>query len=145
MLFRSSFELLERKLTAVEKNEVYEVFYRLGTQMKLINLPLTYSEWLPVREEHLRDDLAFSPYTADLYKQYKKHLGPVRYLILKQAQILIVPERVNKLLSLGKIPFLLPVLQVYKWSRMIKMEGLLRNIILPSAYKEQIRELDIEK
>lgn len=140
-----SFELLERKLTAVEKNEVYEVFYRLGTQMKLINLPLTYSEWLPVREEHLRDDLAFSPYTADLYKQYKKHLGPVRYLILKQAQILIVPERVNKLLSLGKIPFLLPVLQVYKWSRMIKMEGLLRNIILPSAYKEQIRELDIEK
>lgn len=138
-----SFELLERKLTHPEKNEIYDVFYRLGMQMKLTGLPLTYSEWQLMREEHLRDNLAFSSYTADLYNQYKKHLGGMRYLILKQAQVLIVPQRVNQLLSLGTIPFLLPVLQIYKWLKAIKLENLLRNIILPSTYKEQIRELDI--
>src|SRR5687767_10320707 len=52
-----SYELLEEKLSDEEKEEVYHVFYRLGERMGLKELPLTYIEWLPVRESHLMQDL----------------------------------------------------------------------------------------
>lgn len=138
-----SFELLERKLTGPEKEEVFDVFYRLGARMGLTGLPADYTEWMAMRREHLLRDLARSHYTTDLYKQYKKHLGSMRYLILKESQKLVVPPRVNDLLQLGKIPWIMPLLQLYKFSRRIHMDGFLKSLILPSAYKKQIRELDI--
>lgn len=71
----SSFELLERKLSEVEKEEVYHVFFRVGQRMGLKELPLTYVEWLPARAMHLKADLHMGEYTVDLFKQYKKTLG----------------------------------------------------------------------
>jgi hypothetical protein len=138
-----SFEVLERNLTEAEKSEVFDVFYRVGARMGIIGLPESYSEWLIMRESHLRNNLIFSEFTADLYKQYKKHLGIARFELLKQAQVLVVPSLVNKLLSLGRVPLLLPILQVYKLTRVMNMEGLLKDIILPAEYKKQIAALDI--
>src|SRR5687768_8492508 len=46
-----SFELLERKLSADEKEEVFNVFYRVGDRMHLVGLPHSYNEWLKMREE----------------------------------------------------------------------------------------------
>src|SRR5215217_5521251 len=40
----SSYELLEKKLSEAEKEEVYNVFYRVGARMGLKDLPLTYTE-----------------------------------------------------------------------------------------------------
>src|SRR4051812_41749122 len=94
----ASFELLERKLSAEEKEEVYQVFKRLGDRMDLKMLPPTYESWLPVREQHMQEDLQRSKYTVDLFLQYKKNLGAARYKILKQAQILVIPPRVQELL-----------------------------------------------
>ena len=51
----ASYELLEEKLSDEEKEEVYNVFYRVGARMGLKELPLTYIEWLPVREAHLME------------------------------------------------------------------------------------------
>ena len=138
-----SFEVLERKLTEEEKEEAFNVFYRVGLQMGITGLPLNYREWLIMRKQHLQDDLICSDFTRDLYQQYRKHLGWVRYQLLKQAQVLVVPERVNLLLALGNIPFLLPVLNFYKLCRKLNMEGLLRDAILPAEYKKEIKELDI--
>src|SRR3954466_208478 len=59
----ASFELLERKLTKKEKEEVYNVFYRLGARMQLKELPISYKSWLPVRDEHMDHDLEKSRYT----------------------------------------------------------------------------------
>ncbi|HLO39256.1 MAG TPA: oxygenase MpaB family protein, partial [Lacibacter sp.] len=53
----ASYELLEKKLNDDEKEEVYNVFYRVGVRMGLKELPATYIEWLPVREAHLMADL----------------------------------------------------------------------------------------
>jgi hypothetical protein len=138
-----SFEVLERKLTTAEKAEVFDVFYRVGVRMELAGLPTNYADWEVMREQHLRDNLICSSFTIDLYQQYKKSLGVVRYHILIQAQILVVPSSVNKMLSLGKIRWLVPVLMVYKLVRMIKLEGVLKNAILPAKYKAQIMDLDI--
>ena len=137
-----SYELLETRLSAREKAETFDVFYRVGLRMGLKGLPSTYQDYLLMRNHHLTENLTFSNFTGNLYKQYRKHLGFARYEILIQAQVLVVPPQVRKLLSLGDVPLLLPVLYFYKLSRALNMEKYLRNIILPSAYKKEIQDLD---
>ena len=139
----AAYELLETKLSDEEKEEVYNVFYRVGTRMGLKALPLTYTEWLPVREAHLMDDLQKSTYTADLFKQYKKHLGAMRFKVLIEGQKLVVPNKVKELLNFSDFSLLTPVMPVFKISRLMKMDWLLKNILLPSDYKDQINELDV--
>ena len=141
----ASYELLERKLSNEEKEEVYNVFYRVGARMGLKELPLTFTEWLPVREIHLKNDLQKSKYTEDLFKQYRKHLGAMRFKVLIEGQKLVVPDRVKELLQLGEFSLLTPVVPIYKISRLIKMDWLLKNILLPSDYKDQINELDVNE
>jgi uncharacterized protein (DUF2236 family) len=138
----ASFELMERKLNEHEKEEVYKVFLQLGNRMKLKDLPQHYKDWLRVREQHLNNDLEKSRYTIDLFKQYKKHLGAIRYFILLESQILVVPPKVNELLQLGKTSWLTPLLVLYKISRTLKLDGLLKSAVLPVEYKEQIKALD---
>jgi len=141
----ASYELLEKKLSDDEKDEVYDVFYRFGLRMGLKDLPATYTEWLPVREEHLQNDLQKSNYTEDLFKQYKKHLGAMRFKVLVEGQKLVVPKRVKELLNFKSFSLLTPVVPIYKVSRLMKMDWLLKNILLPSDYKDQINELDVKE
>ena len=61
-------------------------------------------------QEILNADLEFSRYTADLYQQYRRHLGPVRYWLLRHAQRLVVPLAVQQLLQLTAPSWLRPVL-----------------------------------
>ncbi len=138
-----SYEVLERRLNATEKEEVYKTFKRMGERMQLKDLPQIYNDWLPVREEHLQADMLYSNYTADLYKQYKKHLGWLRYFLLKQAQVLVAPKQVNTLLKLGKLSLITPVIIIYKFFRLLKLHWFLKNFILPKEYKAQIRALDV--
>lgn len=138
----SSFELLERKLTLTEKQEVFDVFYRVGDRLKINGLPHNFEEWEKMRKEHLQQDLAYSHYSKDLYKQYKKHLGIVRYRLLLEAQALVCPQRVRELVCFNRVSILKPMLGVYKMSRTVNLDGLLKSAILPSDYKTEIRDLD---
>lgn len=137
-----SFELLERTLTQSEKEETFDVFYRVGAGMGIKDLPTNFQSWQKMREEHLQNNLLSSDFSIDLYRQYRKHLGPLRFFILKQAQILVVPKRVNRLLRLGNFPLFAPVISSYKFLRLLKVENYLKNTILPNAYKAQIASLD---
>lgn len=139
----ASFELLERILTDEEKREVYDVFYRVGDRMGLKALPLSYEEWLPVRQAHLNEDLVKSEYTSDLFLQYNKHLGVVRFKVLIEAQKLVVPRRVKDLLQFSSFSWLKPVVPLYKFSRLVRIDGLIKNLLLPEAYMKQIKELDV--
>ncbi|MFB9841734.1 oxygenase MpaB family protein [Mucilaginibacter ginsenosidivorans] len=137
-----AFELMERKLTRAEKVEVFDVFYRVGLRMGLDKLPADYAQYLHEREKHLNERLIRSRFTRDLYKQYRKHLGRMRYLILKQAQVLVVPVQVKRLLSLGNIQWLMPVVWLYKLCRKLRLENLLKLAILPPQYVPQVKALD---
>ena len=139
----ASFEIMERRLSQAEKEQVYNVFYRLGLRMKLNGLPENYDLWLPVREMHLEQDLAKSEFTIDLYKQYKKHLGRIRYKIVLQAQALVVPHIVKKLLNFKKGSILTPFLKIYKIARWLKIEWTIKSILLPGKFQEEIRSLDV--
>lgn len=139
----NSFELLERKLSAEEKEEVFEVFYRVGNGLGLRELPSNYKEWLPVRQQHLYDDLLKSSYSEDLYKQYRKHLGALRYALLVEAQKMVCPEKVKELLLFRKYSVLKPLLVVYKVFRKVKLDWVLKSAILPAKYKAEIKNLDV--
>lgn len=137
-----SFEVLERKLKKAEKEDLFDVFYRMGSQMGVRELPASFEEWKKMREEHMRKDLQYSKYTADLYQQYRKHLGAARYRLLLEAQTLVVPEKVRELLNFRSYSLLNPILGIYKFSRNIKADKFLKDLILPSAYKTEIASLD---
>jgi hypothetical protein len=139
----ASYELLERKLTEAEKEDLFDVFNRVGLRMGLKGLPQTFAQWEIMREEHLHDDLLKTHYTVDLYKQYRKHLGFVRFGLLKESQKLVIPSHVNKLLRLGRFSWITPILGVYKLSRKVKLDWFLKSIVLPRQYKKQIKDLDV--
>lgn len=139
----ASFELLERKLTAGEKEEVYHVFFRLGARMGLKELPAGYAAWLADRELHLQNDLCQSAHTTDLFKQYQKHLGRFRYTVLLEAQKLLVPPQVRKQLQFSRINWLAPVVPIYKLCHQLRMGGLVKKLLIPANYKHEIRGLDV--
>ena len=78
----AAYELLERKLTEAEKEDVFDVFFRMANRMNLQGLPQNFEEWKIMRDDHLENNLEKGAYTIDLFRQYKKHLGPVRYFLL---------------------------------------------------------------
>ena len=138
-----SFELLERNLTIGEKTEVFEVFNRVGQRMGLADLPTNYPDWMVMREQHLRDNLICSEFTADLYRQYKKHLGKLRYFVLKQVQLLLTPTKVSKLVLPAEKSWLWPALFGYKMLRFLKIAGPFKNVLLPGQYKTRINDLNV--
>lgn len=137
-----AYELLEKKLTDSEKDDLYDVFYRMGSRMGVKDLPASFREWLPVRDAHLHQDLEKSNYSIDLYRQYRKHLGATRFRLLIESQKLVVPPYVSELLGLGRTRWITPLLAGYKLSRIFHLDNLVKAAILPSTYKKQIRELD---
>ncbi|RVU00484.1 DUF2236 domain-containing protein [Mucilaginibacter limnophilus] len=139
-----SYELLEEKLSDAQRAEIFRVFSKVGEGMNIPGLPENYSEWAVMRESHLNDNLIKSDCTVDLYKQYKKHLGFFRYVILMQVQALLSPARVKKLLDLKESGIFKPIICVYKLCRKINLDGLLKEAILPANYKVQIKALDIK-
>ena len=135
-------EVLERKLTLAEKEEVYDVFCRVGLRMNLKELPANYTDWVSSYELHLQNDHIRSHYTIDLFKQYHKHLGGFRYWLLVETQKLVVPDVVKKLLHFNTFSYINVVLPFYKLSRMIKLDKAIRTMLLPGDYKERIDALD---
>jgi uncharacterized protein (DUF2236 family) len=138
-----AFEILERKLSTDEKNEIFQVFHEIGTRMGLTGLPENLKVWEKMRQDHLIHNMQCSSYTEDLFKQYRKHLGFVRYRILLEVQMLVVPNTVRTLLRFRKISLIYPLLVLYKVSRMLNADQLLRSLVLPANYKKEIQALDI--
>ena len=138
-----SYELLQRPLTDIEKQEVLNVFYNVGCRMKLESLPLTYSDFEMARKIHLNQNLDHSKLTKDLYRQYRKHLGFFRYRLLLESQILLLPDSVRQMLNLRKTSLLTPLVSVYKLFRSIKLDWMIKEVLLPSAYKQDIKRMNI--
>lgn len=140
----SSFEVLERKLSNQEKEEIFSVFHAVGQRMHIPDLATHYQQWLIQREIHLQNDLIASRFTKDLLLQYRKHLGLFRFQLLLQAQHLVCPWRVKKMLKFKSIIWLKPILSIYKLARMIKIHQPLKSVILPTDYRNQIKDLDVQ-
>lgn len=139
----SAFELLERKLSPEEKAAVFTVFSRVGRRMGLAGLPEHFEEWEQSRELHLGTRLERSGFSDDLYRRYRQSLGPVRYALLLQAQILLVPDRVRRLLRLPAFSFLYPLVPVYNLVCFLRLERGIKILLLPPRYREEVFRLDM--
>ncbi|MET0637583.1 MAG: oxygenase MpaB family protein [Chitinophagaceae bacterium] len=140
----AAYELLERKLSDQDKEDLFDVFYRMGTRMNLKDLPVNYQQWKVQQQQHLEADLLYSDYTKDLYKQYRKHLGVFRYQILLQSQKLVCPPKVLTLLGLTSYSWASPLLVAYKASRRLRLDSLVKELLLPRKYMKEIKALDKE-
>ncbi|UKM64653.1 DUF2236 domain-containing protein [Flavobacteriaceae bacterium GSB9] len=138
-----SFEILERPLTLEEKQDVLHVFKTVGERMGLQSIPITYSNFEISRKKHLENNLYNGAFTKDLYKQYKKHLGFFRYNLLIESQILLLPYQARTLLKFRKHSLLKPLIAVYKVFRSLKLDGAIKEVLLPAEYKDDIKRLNI--
>ncbi|MGV3656589.1 MAG: oxygenase MpaB family protein [Chitinophagaceae bacterium] len=138
----AAYEVLERKLTEEEKEEVFDVFFRVGQGMHLKDLPQNYNQWLVARQQHLVANLERSHFTVHLLQQYKKHLGSFRYFLLLQVQALLSPPIVRNLLRLPSPLLGKTFVALYKISRVVNADGIIKNMLLPKDYKLQIKQLD---
>ena len=138
----SAFELLERKLGAEEKNEMIHTFSRIGSEMNLNSIPETYGDWVNSYQLHLANNLAYSRYTADLFRQYRKHLGWFRYFLLLEIQRMTVTPQVNSLLHLGRPRIAHLLLIPYRWIRKFRWHRWLIYLMIPARFKKQFNAMD---
>lgn len=138
-----AYEFLERPLTAKEKEEIYEVFRRLGARMGLKGLPPGFREWVAMREDYIARNLVCSELTKDLYHRYKISLGPLRYRILQGGQALLVPARVKELLQLPSGWWMRPVVAFYKVARRVRLDRVIKAFLLPKEYRGRVGALDM--
>lgn len=139
----ASYELLERQMSDNEKEEVLQAFLKVGHGMGLKALPTCYQSWKNDRAAHLSQNLAYGKFTADLYRQYKQHLGGFRYALLIEVQKLLAPSVVKRKLRLGDWRFLMPAVPIYKLLRGFSLSKWLKNNMMPNKYRKQIQNLNM--
>ena len=135
-------ELLDRPLTADERDELYDVFYRVGTGLRIPELPTSYREWRVDRERHLQRDLVRGNGTDALYAQYRQHLGAWRYRLLLKVQGALAPEHVRGLMRLDSARWLRPLLRVYPVLARAGLRSTVRRVLIPSVHLPGVRVLD---
>lgn len=139
----SAFELLERKMSQAEKEEVYLVFKRMGQRMHIEALPEDYVQWLSDREQHLCRDLESSLFSTDLFLQYKRQLHPIRYGIMRQVQAWLSPPQVRDLLVLKKAKSFGILLSIYRLLRNVYVQYCLIPLLMPRDYFDKVMRLNV--
>ena len=134
--------LLRGPLSPSEREELYAVFRRVGQGLNIKELPEGYESWLSDRRAHLSRDLAYSKHTALLYEQYRRHLGEWRYRLLLQVQGMLVPERVRRLLGLGRVAAFSALAGGYGYLAPLGLRRLVRRLLVQSRYRGEVERLD---
>lgn len=134
--------MLERPLNAAEQDELYDVFFRVGTGLRIPELPRTYADWRADRELHMRRDLVYGDGTKALYTQYRNHLGAWRYRLLLAVQAVLAPAHVRGLLRLKGAEWLRPLLRLYPLLVRAGLRSMIQKVLMPSGHLAAVRGLD---
>lgn len=137
-----AYELLRRPLSRKEKEDLYDVFYRVGLGLNVKELPKNYAEWRIDRQLHLERDLVYSQHTALLYKKYQQHLGWWRYRLVLWLQAALAPTRVRDLLKLVPVPLLTSALRAYGLFGVGSVRSVTQRLLLPANRLKDVRRLD---
>ena len=135
-------EMLARPLNADEREELYDVFFRVGTGLGIPELPTSYHQWKSDREIHLRRDLVYGDGTRALYAQYRTHLGGWRYRLLLRLQGMMAPQYVRGLLGLQSSSWLRPLLRLHHIAAGAGLRPVVRRLLIPSVHLPAVRALD---
>ena len=140
-----AFELLHRPLARGEREDLFDVFRRVGDGLGVLDVPATYDDWLEDRERHLARDLVYSDQTAELYAQYRRHLGAWRYALLLQVQALLAPEIVRRLLGRRPVPGIGALVAAYRLMVRAGLREAAHRALLPARYLGDVRKLDVAR
>jgi uncharacterized protein (DUF2236 family) len=139
-----AYELLHRRLTTAEQEDLYTAFLRIGERLHITNLPPSYASWRQDRQLHLERDLVFSSHTTALYEQYRRHLGTWRYRLLLQLQSVIVPEHVRRMLQLPHSSSLAYSVALYPLITHLGLRPFLQRLLIPPRHLRDLRQLDLQ-
>ena len=137
-----AYALLHRPLSQRQKNELFEVFLRIGEAMYIPELPKTYAAWKVDRRVHLARDLSYSKHTSMLYQAYRRHLGIWRYYLLLEIQALLVPDEVRRQLRLNSNPLISGLAQTYGIIGVAPLQSLVHTLLIPPRYWADVRSFD---
>ena len=137
-----AYELLNRRLTSDERDDLYDVFYRVGTGLRVRELPKSYTEWKSDRERHMLQDLAVTEGTDALYKEYRRSLGVWRFNLMLRMQALLVPEHVRYLLHMSRSQWLRPFVRTYPVLARAGLRSTIQKLLIPREHLAGIRDLD---
>ena len=137
-----AYTLLYRPLSQHQKNELFEVFVRIGEALYIPELPRTYAEWKVDRRRHLVRDLTYSKHSSMLYQSYRRHLGFWRYHLLLEVQGLLVPNEVRRQLNLNSNPLISGLVQTYGIIGRGNLQSLVHTLLIPPRYWADVRSFD---
>jgi uncharacterized protein (DUF2236 family) len=135
-------ELLARPLSTEERRDLYDVFFRVGTGLRIPDLPRTYAGWRADRERHLRRDLRYGRSTQALYTRYRNQLGPWRYHLLVLIQAMLVPAHVRGLLRLRSAESLRALTRFYPMLVRAGLRPFIQWLLMPAKYLAAVRDLE---
>jgi hypothetical protein len=137
-----AFAALHRALTPDEREELYDVFRRVGDGLAIPDLPDGYAAWREDRERQLARDLAATEHTHALCAAYTRALGAWRYGLLRQVQGTLAPERVRDLLELPERPWAAGLLPMYPALTRQGLRPLVRRLLVPPVHLAAVERLD---
>lgn len=137
-----AYEVLKKPLSYLEKEEVFQVFNEMGIQMNLNALPTNYKDWEAARAQQIEEHLTKSDLSIDLYKQYRKHLGIIRFTLLEQVQAKICPPRVLALLNLKQKGYFKMILGSYAIIKVLNLSAVTQILLAPKAFKNEFKNLN---
>lgn len=135
-------ELFVGPLGAAEREELYDVFRRVGEGLGIPELPRTYGEWREDRRRHLVAGLVPSEGTRALYARYREELGAWRYRLLLGLQSMLVPAHVRRLLGLRSCRWLRALGRLHPLLVRAGLRPWVRRLLMPARYLEAARGLD---
>ena len=137
-----AYSLLYRPLSQPERNDLFQVFLRIGEALCVQELPETYAEWKTDRRRHLVQDLVYSKHTSMLYQAYRKHIGVWRYCLLLEVQALLAPNEVRQLLHLNSNRLIGGMAQAYGVVGRGSLRSLVHTLLIPPRYWAEVRGFD---
>ncbi|MDP1816196.1 MAG: oxygenase MpaB family protein [Leadbetterella sp.] len=137
----SAYELLNQTLSTDEKNEIFDVFRRVGLKMGIENLPTNFAHWEVHRQENLQLNYANSILTNQLFDAYRTHLGNFRFSILLSVQDMLLPKELKNAIGGYRIPNLIGMTKLYKSTKHICPINQLKYYLLPVQYRKMLRNL----
>jgi mpaB/rubber oxygenase-like protein len=137
-----AYALLNRPLSQRQKDDLFEVFLRIGSALYIPELPKNYAEWQEDRRRHLIRDLSYSKHSAMLYEAYRRHLGVWRYYLLLEVQALLVPNEVRGLLRLNSNKIISGLAQAYGIIGIAPLQSLVHTLLIPPRYWSDVRGFD---
>jgi uncharacterized protein (DUF2236 family) len=135
-------QLLYRPLRADEREELYDVFRRVGVGLGIPELPINYSEWTVDRLQHLRADLECGTGTRTLLARYREELGGWRYRLLLRVQGMLAPEHVRDLLTLKRSRGLRVIVRLYPLLVRAGLRSVIQRMLMPAEHLPAVLALD---